>query len=357
MVRVLSLPGTIASVHLIRHGQQGPEVLDVQTRLARLGYPAAADERGTFGDATREAVRAFQAARGIGLDDIVGPVTWRELVDAGWALGDRLLYLRSPMLRGDDVRDLQDRLTTLGFDPGKTDGIFGVNTERALREFQHNYGLHEDAICGPAGLRALRGLPSMSGDTPIGPVREREHMLPRPGGVIGLRVFLDPGPSGEQASTGTTDETMTLAVLTLLEGVLAAAGSRVERSRALGVFPDDASRAQLANTLDADIVIAVRLDEDLRPNAAAVSSFGHARYRSPRGRIAAELVAERLLAAGVEAAPLLLRTAPLLRETRAPTIVIEFGSSPDPTVVAPAIADAVIAAADLGAVGATTRTP
>jgi hypothetical protein len=44
------------------------------------------------------------------------------MVDAGYELGDRLLYHRMPMLHGDDVADLQRRSTPSGSMP--VDGIF-----------------------------------------------------------------------------------------------------------------------------------------------------------------------------------------------------------------------------------------
>ena len=47
------------------------------------------------------------------------------LIEAGWRLGDRLLVLAAPQLRGDDVTELQDALNQLGFDCGRPDGIFG----------------------------------------------------------------------------------------------------------------------------------------------------------------------------------------------------------------------------------------
>ena len=67
--------------------------------------------------------------------------TWERLVEAGWRLGHRLLYLAHPSLRGDDVAELQVRLAQFGFNPGRIDGIFGVFTEEALNDFQRNCAL------------------------------------------------------------------------------------------------------------------------------------------------------------------------------------------------------------------------
>ena len=74
--------------------------------------------KGTFREGTRAAVEAFQYRRGLRVDGVCGRQTWSALVEAGRRLGDRFLYRRSPMLRGDDVAELQQRLSALGFDTG-----------------------------------------------------------------------------------------------------------------------------------------------------------------------------------------------------------------------------------------------
>ncbi len=51
---------------------------------------------------------------------------------------------------GDDVVRLQKRLNAAGFDCGEADGIFGPNTEAALRAFQADAGIAADGIAGPA---------------------------------------------------------------------------------------------------------------------------------------------------------------------------------------------------------------
>jgi flagellum-specific peptidoglycan hydrolase FlgJ len=58
--------------------------------------------------------------------------------------------------RGRDVSHLQDTLRSAGFNPGKTDGIFGPKTQAALRNFQSAKGLDVDGIAGPQTFGALR---------------------------------------------------------------------------------------------------------------------------------------------------------------------------------------------------------
>ena len=102
-----------------------------------------------FDEATDRAVRAFQQQRGISVDGVVGPRTYHALDEARWRLGDRILFfVPARLMAGDDVGALQQRLLDMGFDCGRVDGLFGVETEQALREFQRNIGV--------AGRRHLR---------------------------------------------------------------------------------------------------------------------------------------------------------------------------------------------------------
>lgn len=143
----------------IREGDRGAAVEDIQRRLRILGHdigPTGVD--GVFQGATLSAVSSFQRARNLDEDGVVGAATWAALVDATFALGDRLLYLKAPHLHGADVRVLQGALNVLGFAAGAADGIFGAYTERAVREFQGNAGLPADGIVGPETVRALGNL-------------------------------------------------------------------------------------------------------------------------------------------------------------------------------------------------------
>ena len=48
--------------------------------------------------------------------------------------------------RGDQVRELQERLNKLGFPAGPEDGIFGARTEAALKSFQDAAGREPDGM-------------------------------------------------------------------------------------------------------------------------------------------------------------------------------------------------------------------
>lgn len=66
-----------------------------------------------------------------------------------------ILRLTDPMMRGDEVRKLQQSLADLGLHPGAIDGVFGPQTEVAVAQFQASKGLLVDGEFGPATRKAI----------------------------------------------------------------------------------------------------------------------------------------------------------------------------------------------------------
>lgn len=157
----------------------GDDVRWVQETLLLLGYqPGKVD--GYYGPDTAQAVGSFQAGR-LEVDHVVGSETRKALEEArkaaeaqgqdtkdepnqgqtpqpAPAYGTRLLkYVKGrKMQTGEDVRAIQIRLSTLGHDPGKLDGIYGPKSEAAVTSFQTERGIKVDGIVGPETRTAIQ---------------------------------------------------------------------------------------------------------------------------------------------------------------------------------------------------------
>jgi N-acetylmuramoyl-L-alanine amidase len=313
----------------LQRGDGGEEVRDLHRRLMAAGFttPAGSSQ---FTSATGAAVEAFQRDRGLEVTGVCDQSTWELLVEAGYRLGDRLLYLQAPMLRGDDVAELQLRLSSLGFDTGRVDGILGPETERALAEFQRNAGLPTDGIAGRATIDEICRLGTMADQAdPVAVVRERERLRRSPRELDGRRIVV--------GDLGGLD-----ALATALSRVLRQAGGDVVTLHE----PDGSLQAAAANRFGAELYIGVSV------NACSIMSyFATTGFESTGGRRLAELCAERVRAVvrpgpsgGGEVVGMRL---PVLRETKMPAVVCRIGP-PDAAVtrsteVARAIAGAVLA--------------
>ena len=172
---VPSYPGTP-----LRRGSRGPDVVQMQVMLNRIGqnYPAiprvTAD--GIFGQQTENAVRAFQRIFNLTEDGIVGKSSWYQMVRLYVGV-TRLAELESEGQRfvgiswqapaslqsgssGQSVRQLQYMLNVVAqfvnsIPTVAEDGIFGEATQNAVRAFQRFAGLTVDGVVGPATWNAL----------------------------------------------------------------------------------------------------------------------------------------------------------------------------------------------------------
>lgn len=77
--------------------------------------------------------------------------------------------------RGEEVRQLQRDLATLGYFPGAADGIYGRRTVDAVTSFQRAHGLEPDGVAGPQTRDAIltRGTPPPPRQVDADTLRER----------------------------------------------------------------------------------------------------------------------------------------------------------------------------------------
>lgn len=289
-------------------GDAGPGVSDLQQRLARLGYWIGSDRLGEYGAGTARAVRAFQRDRGLREDGTCGPHTWSSVVEAGFRLGDRLLYRRSSMLHGDDVAELQRRLSALGFDPGGVDGIFGDQTASALSDFQHNIGISSDGICGPRTLAELYQLSLRRGGEDLVTAIREQLRVGRNFGSLQEQTIVVGEPGGYQAGAAA------------LARILASAGAQPVTIH----HPDEGEQAEAANASEADCYIGLRLDPKL--DGIRTIYYQGYRYHSETSKRLAQLISERVVSSlGLRNEGCAGMALPVLRLTRMPAVVVELG--------------------------------
>lgn len=156
-------------------GSEGSAVRALQERLKKLGYLKGSVD-GSYGEATRTAVRAFQQNNGLTADGKAGNATLNKLYseDARSAGSGASQNVPSPDTGNSDigstgyvtleagstgtaVKKLQQKLKDLGYYSGSVDGSFGEATEVAVETFQRKHNLRVDGKAGPATQRVLYG--------------------------------------------------------------------------------------------------------------------------------------------------------------------------------------------------------
>jgi N-acetylmuramoyl-L-alanine amidase len=221
-----------------------------------------------------------------------------------------MLFLRRPMMRGEDVSEIQSRLSSLGFDVGKVDGIFGPKTEQAILDFQHNRGLAEDGKAGPEVVTEVHLVTRGEMKEGRQAVREREWLRRLPPTVAGARVYLDAGcRDAHEASVAW--EAASAAALGLQE-----MGGLPVLSRSQDGSLPERLRARRANVLGADLIIAFQLNPDGEDFVFYFSS-------EHGGSAAGELLARSI--ASVAGGKVEGRASAMLKETRAPAVVVSRG--------------------------------
>jgi len=140
-------PITFSSLHHspIKRGAHGKEVERLQKLLNERGATPALVVDGSFGPMTCAAVRFFQAEHNLVIDGVVGTITWESL--HAYHVG----------AKGSDVEDLQKKLKEKGYDV-VVDGIFGQQTDAAVRKWQGDHKLVVDGVVGSITWSSLHPL-------------------------------------------------------------------------------------------------------------------------------------------------------------------------------------------------------
>lgn len=297
-------------MRLYRLGDEGPAVRDIQDRLSALGFESNGDTRAVYANGTKEAVAAFQKAKGLDADGIVGPDTWRALYEAGYRLGDRIIFMRRPMIRGEDVAELQSRLNSLGFDSGKVDGIYGPQTESAVLDFQNNRHLAEDGRVGPEVVTEIHLVTRGEMKEGRQAIREREWLRMLPPTMAGTRIFLDADCRDPDEARDAWNAASAAAL------AIQDSGGVPVMSRSSDITLPERLRARRANRVGSDLIVAFRVNRD---GHDAVYYFASEHSSSQAGKELANSIA--LIVGGrVEG-----RATAMLKETRAPAAVVALG--------------------------------
>ena len=164
----------------LKLGSTGQEVRQIQQKLKDLGFLKGSVD-GDFGEATEKAVKAFQKQYGLTVDGKVGQETLAKLAGARATAKPAVtptpkpsptpsyanVYLRKGN-SGAQVRQLQNRLITLGYLRGKATGEFDDATESAVIAFQNRNTSYADGVAGPETLRALYSSNARKTSSPAG---------------------------------------------------------------------------------------------------------------------------------------------------------------------------------------------
>ena len=237
-------------------GDTGNDVFSLQIRLSNLGFLINKIEvtNKEFGADTQEKLKDFQKFRGLKTSGVLDEITKAVLLEAAFKLGNRQLYLQSPMLKGDDVFELQTQLGKLGFDVGRVDGIFGPHTVNALIDFQKNFGLIEDGIAGHETVRNLQNIKHReTSGTQISKIKEIENLRIQSTELKSRHLVV--GHFGNSAT-------------------LANATARMLRQKGAKVIdlnnPDEEIQAKTANGFEAEMYIGLHIENE---SYCAVSYF------------------------------------------------------------------------------------
>ncbi len=158
---------------VLKAGSQGAEVSELQATLKLLGYYAGPVD-GVYSESTATAVSQFQEAAGLPVTGVTDQNTWDRLLPPDATSSAKIGSKTTPCvcpeptpdaessspqtasfpvlrlgMRGNAVIGLQERLRSKGILRGEADGIFGPETQAAVKAVQEESQLKPDGVVGP----------------------------------------------------------------------------------------------------------------------------------------------------------------------------------------------------------------
>ena len=167
------------------------QIRAAQRALLRAGYNVGPLD-GIIGPDTERALRAFQKARQL---PVTGELDKESL--AALKVGGPPVEIPDSQK---EIRAIQEALRRAGYDPGPLDGVFGPNSQRALRAFQKARQLSVTGELDEKSLAALQigqGKASSEADTP------QETSTPKPGVAKDTSTQSPPGTGSAPQETST----------------------------------------------------------------------------------------------------------------------------------------------------------
>ena len=254
------------------------EIATIQAQLNKKGCSVGTVD-GIAGPATYNAVISFQNKNGLTADGQVGTATWDILFDtvSGGTTYTRILKVTSPLMYGEDIKAVQNKLNSLGYNCGTADGYYGNATKSAVISFQSAKGLTADGEVGPATWSALFNSSSSSGGGTL------------PGGSI--KVFIDAGHGGSDpgaVGNGLKEKNIVLNIATKLGALLNGRGISIKYSRTTDTYLSLEERARLANAWGADLFVSIHA------NSATSSVRGTECYTHPTANTATKTLSANI---------------------------------------------------------------
>ncbi|MEW5855029.1 MAG: peptidoglycan-binding protein [Myxococcota bacterium] len=173
-------------------GATGRHVKNVQARLRAAGYDPK-HVNGQFDERTAGALKAFQKKAGLETTGQVDEATWKKLSKSH-------IYARKPASpaqrvgeRSRAVLRSERLLKKLGFNPGKVDGLFDRDTQRASRRWERKHGLKDQS--GAIGQAQLKKMEQE--------VKNKGFVKPLNARLTSISEFRVPDAEGAPARNGT----------------------------------------------------------------------------------------------------------------------------------------------------------